>query len=80
MKHYYFDYAGTTPVDPKVIEVMQPYFFEKFGNPSSLHHYGQTARKAVEEARSTLASFLGAKEEEIILKTNNDKRILFVQT
>jgi len=66
MKRYYFDYAGTTPTDPEVIEAMQPYFYDKFGNPSSLHYFGQTARKAVEEARSKLASFLGAKEEEVI--------------
>lgn len=66
MKRYYFDYAGTTPTDPKVIEEMQPYFYDKFGNPSSLHFFGQTARKAVEEARSKVASSLGAKEEEII--------------
>ncbi|MFC1709045.1 cysteine desulfurase NifS [Candidatus Omnitrophota bacterium] len=66
MERYYFDYAGTTPTDPKVIEAMQPYFYENFGNPSSLHSFGQAARKAVEESRSKLASFLGSKEEEII--------------
>lgn len=66
MQRYYFDYAGTTPVDPKVAEAMQPYFFEKFGNPSSLHSFGQEARKAMEKGRSDVASFLGAKEEEII--------------
>ncbi|MFH1622319.1 MAG: cysteine desulfurase NifS [Candidatus Omnitrophota bacterium] len=66
MKRYYFDYAGTTPTDPEVIEAMRPYFYEQFGNPSSLHYFGQTARKAVEEVRSKLASFLGAKEDEII--------------
>jgi cysteine desulfurase len=66
MKRYYFDYAGTTPTDPEVIEAMQPYYYEQFGNPSSLHYFGQQARKAVEEARAKVASFLGAKEEEII--------------
>ena len=66
MKRYYFDYAGTTPTDPEVIKAMQPYFYEKFGNPSSLHYFGQEARKVMEEARSKIASFLGAKEEEII--------------
>lgn len=66
MKRYYFDYAGTAPTDPEVIKAMQPYFYENFGNPSSLHYFGQAARKAVEEARSRLASFLGAKEEEVI--------------
>ncbi|NQU18899.1 aminotransferase class V-fold PLP-dependent enzyme, partial [bacterium] len=66
MKRYYFDYAGTTPTDPEAIKAMQPYFYEKFGNPSSLHYFGQEARKVMEEARSKIASFLGAKEEEII--------------
>jgi cysteine desulfurase len=66
MKRYYFDYAATTPTDPQVITEMQPYLFEQFGNPSSLHYFGQQARKAVEKARSQLASFLGTKEEEII--------------
>lgn len=66
MKRYYFDYAGTTPTDPVVIEAMQPYFYESFGNPSSLHYFGQQARKAMEESRTKIASFLGAKEEEII--------------
>ena len=66
MKRYYFDYAGTAPTDPEVIKAMQPYFYEKFGNPSSLHYFGQEARKAMEEARSKTALFLSAKEEEII--------------
>jgi len=66
MKRYYLDYAGTTPTDPEVIKAMQPFLFENFGNPSSLHYFGQAARRATEEARSQVASFLGAKEEEII--------------
>jgi len=66
MRRYYFDYAATTPTDPEVIKAMQPYFFDKSGNPSSIHSFGQEARKAVEGARSIIAEFLGAKEEEII--------------
>jgi cysteine desulfurase len=66
MEKIYFDYAATTPTDPAVIEAMQPYFFEKFGNPSSIHGFGQEARKAMEDARSKVASFLGAKTEEIV--------------
>ena len=45
MKEVYLDYAATTPVDPQVLEAMEPYFFEKFGNASSLHAYGQEAKK-----------------------------------
>lgn len=66
MKKIYLDYAATTPTDPEVIAAMEPYFFDKFGNPSSLHAYGQEARKALEDSRQTLADFIGAKPEEII--------------
>jgi cysteine desulfurase len=66
MERIYLDYAATTPTDPAVLEAMKPYFFEKFGNPSSIHFFGQEAKKAMEEARSKVANFLGAKEEEIV--------------
>ncbi len=62
----YLDYAATTPTDPEVVKAMQPYFFEKFGNPSSIHTEGQEAKKAVEDAREKVAKFLGAKPEELI--------------
>ena len=66
MRRIYLDYAATTPCDPLVIKAMEPYFFEKFGNPSSIHTEGQEAKGAIEEARERLAVFLGAKPEEII--------------
>lgn len=66
MKRVYLDYAGTTPTDPEVIKAMQPYFFDKFGNPSSIHSFGQEAKKALEDSRQRVASFLGAKPEEIV--------------
>jgi len=66
MERIYLDYAATTPTDPEVLEAMRPYFTERFGNPSSIHGFGQEARKAVEAARAKVASFLGAREEEII--------------
>lgn len=66
MKRIYLDYAATTATDPEVIEAMQPYFFEKFGNPSSIHSFGQEAKKAIEDAREKVAAFLGAKPEEIV--------------
>lgn len=66
MKKVYLDYAATTPTDPDVIASMQPYFFDKFGNASSLHAYGQKAKKALEDSRQSLADFIGAKPEEII--------------
>ncbi len=66
MERIYLDYAATTPCDPDVLEAMKPYFSEKFGNPSSIHSFGQETKKAVEDARNTLADFLGAKPEEIV--------------
>jgi len=66
MRRIYLDYAATTPCDSLVLKAMEPYFFEKFGNPSSIHTEGQEAKRAIEEARERLASFLGAKPEEII--------------
>jgi cysteine desulfurase len=80
MERIYFDYAATTPTDPAVTEAMQPYFFDRFGNPSSIHYFGQQAKKAMEEARSKVASFLAAKEEEIIFTsggTESDNFALF---
>jgi len=65
-KRLYLDYAATTPTDLEVIQAMQPYLFEKFGNASSIHSFGQEAKKAIEDARETLASFIGAKPEEIV--------------
>ncbi len=66
MKRIYLDHAATTPTDPEVVAAMQPYFVEIFGNPSSLHSFGQEARRAVEEARDKVASFIGAMPEEIV--------------
>jgi cysteine desulfurase len=62
----YLDYAATTPVDPRVAEVMAVYNTDKFGNPSSPHGFGQEALEAVEYGRKTLASFLNAKPNEIV--------------
>lgn len=66
MKRIYLDYAATTPMHPEVAKAMQPYFTESFGNPSSIYSYGQEARSAIEEARNGIATFIGAKEEEIV--------------
>jgi len=66
MKKVYLDYAATTPTDPQVLAAMEPYFFEKFGNASSLHAYGQEAKKALEDSREVLAEFINARPEEIV--------------
>ena len=62
----YLDYAATTPVDKRVLDGMLPYFRESFGNPSSVHRFGQKAEAAVDEARGKVASVLHCKPEEII--------------
>ncbi len=66
MKAIYFDHAATTPVDPRVLEAMLPFFAERFGNPSELHRQGREARRAVETARREVAALLGAEEREIV--------------
>ncbi|MCX6766441.1 MAG: cysteine desulfurase family protein [Candidatus Moranbacteria bacterium] len=62
----YLDYASTTPVDPRVFEVMKPYFSGKFGNPSSMHSFGREASEAVEKARVQAADFFGCEAGEIV--------------
>ncbi len=62
----YLDYAATTPVDARVLEAMRPYFAEMFGNPSSVHRYGQRAEAAVEAARETVAAGLHCRPDEIV--------------
>ena len=65
MKKIYLDNAATTPTLPEVVEAMNPFFFEKFGNPSSSCSYGREANSAIEEARGLIANFINAKKEEI---------------
>jgi cysteine desulfurase len=65
MRKVYFDHAATTPVHPKVVEAMLPYLREQFGNPLSLHSFGEAPRDAVEEARAKVADLIGARPNEI---------------
>src|SRR5437588_11156505 len=67
MHRVYLDNNASTPVLPEVFEAMKPYYLERFGNASSIHHYGQHARAAVERARASVAALLNARPAEIVL-------------
>ena len=66
VQRYYFDYNATTPVSPEVLEAMLPVMTEVFGNPSSIHHYGQAARAKLDEARRHVAAMLHCSDNEIV--------------
>jgi cysteine desulfurase len=65
MKNIYFDHAATTPVDPKVLNKMLPYFTEVFGNANSQHYFGREAVGAVDEARDSIAKIINCKPSEL---------------
>lgn len=65
-KHIYFDHSATTPVDGDVLKAMLPYFSDIYGNPSSIHDFGQKAMAGVEKAKKQAAVFLNCKSDEII--------------
>ena len=66
MKKAYLDNIATTLVLPEVLEAMLPYFRDVYGNPASLHDWGDGAREAIEEARGQVAALIGSRPEEII--------------
>jgi len=65
-KKAYLDHAATTPIEPLALRAMLPYYKEKFGNPSSIHGWGQEARVAVDGARDKIARLMACQPEEII--------------
>lgn len=65
MREVYLDHAAATPVRPEVVEAMLPFLGEEFGNPLSLHRYGERPREALEEARERVAGLVGAQPREI---------------
>lgn len=65
MNKIYLDHAATTPTRSEVVDVMLPYFTQQFGNPSSIYEVARINRKALDEARTTVAQALGATSEEI---------------
>ena len=62
----YMDHAGTTSLDPRVLEAMMPYFSEQFGNPSSIHTIGQDAKRALDDARERVAGIFGCRMSEVV--------------
>jgi len=62
----YLDHAGTSPMDPRVLEVMMPYFSQLYGNPSSIHTVGQEARYALDESRERVAKVLQCRAREVV--------------
>jgi len=80
MPRVYLDHNATTPVDPAVLEAMQPYFSGEFGNAASIHTPGQRARAAVETAREQVAALVGARPQEIVFTsggTESDNHAIF---
>jgi cysteine desulfurase len=80
MPRVYFDNNATTPLLSEVFEAMHPYFFEKFGNASSIHQQGQQARSAVERARERVAELLNCRPAEVVFTsggTEGDNLALF---
>jgi len=64
------DYAATTPVDPRVLKAMKPYFLKKYGNTMSLHAWGREVKEALENSREMVASSMNAEREEVIFTSS----------
>src|SRR5271165_2149229 len=80
MRRVYLDNNATSPLLPKVFDAMRPYFFEQFGNASSIHQQGQQARAAVELAREQVAELLNCRAAEVVFTsggTEGDNLALF---
>jgi cysteine desulfurase len=69
----YLDHNATTPVHPRVLEAMLPYFSIRFGNPSSRHEYGRAARAAVDRAREQVAGAVGAHATEVLFTSGGSE-------
>jgi cysteine desulfurase len=69
----YLDHNATTPVDPRVVDAMLPFLREQYGNPSSLHWFGQRARAAVEEARASVAALVGAEPADVVFTASGSE-------
>src|SRR6266481_2136655 len=80
MNRVYLDFNATTPVEPRVLDAMLPYFSAEFANAASIHTPGQKARAAVETAREQVAALIGARPQEIVFTsggTESDNHAVF---
>ncbi|HYH47105.1 MAG TPA: aminotransferase class V-fold PLP-dependent enzyme, partial [Thermoanaerobaculia bacterium] len=80
MDAVYLDHNATTPLDPRVRAALLPWLGERWGNPSSVHRFGQEARNAVEEAREKVAALLGGRPPEVVFTasgTEANNAVLF---
>ena len=73
MEKIYLDNAATTPVRKEVLDAMLPYFTESFGNPSSVYQIAQMNKKAIDDARETIANALGARANEIFFTSGGSE-------
>ncbi len=73
MKPVYFDYAATTPVDPRVVDAMLPFLKDVCGNPSSVHSFGRAAKSAVRDAREEIAKLIDAEAEHIFFTSGGSE-------
>ena len=73
MKPIYFDYAATTPVDPRVVDAMLPFLKDICGNPSSVHSFGRAAKSAVRDAREEIAKLIDAEAEHIFFTSGGSE-------
>lgn len=72
-KTIYLDHSASTPTDPRILDTMQPYFTEIYGNTSSAHSFGRKAERAIENARETTARILNCKPSEIIFTSGGSE-------
>lgn len=80
MRRVYLDHTATTPIDPRVLEAMQPYFSGTFGNASSVHWFGRQAREALECSREVIASAIGAGGAELYFTSGGTESDNFALT
>ncbi len=79
-KRIYLDHAATTPAHPDVVKAMQPYFSDIYGNPSSIHSFGQEAKAALESAREKVAVLINARPDEIVFTSGGTESDNFALT